>query len=265
MWIYDNTFILIYVGAVSFLLGAVMGSFLNCAAYRIAHNESFIKGRSHCTSCGHSLSVPDLVPIFSYIFLKGKCRYCGAKLSVRYPITELVFALMSLGLVLEFGITLLCLRNFILICCLFCLSIVDIESYTIPNGCLIIPAAAWAAYLPFSGMEIKDMLLHVLAGFVFGAGLLAVSLVLDKIMKKETMGGGDIKLIAVVGLYFGFAGSLFALIISCVLGLLTGALMKFIFKNQEKQIPFGPSISAAACFMLYAGSGIVEWYVGLIS
>lgn len=244
-----------------------MGSFLNCVAYRVAHNESFVKGRSHCTTCGHVLAPLDLVPIFSYIFLKGKCRYCGTKVSVRYPITELVFALMCLGLVLRFGLTFECLRNFIFICCLFCLSIVDIESYTIPDGCLIISAAAWAAYLPYEflkdGIGIKDVLLKVLAGVAFGAALLVISLVLDKILKKETMGGGDIKLIAVVGLYLGFVGSLFNLIISCALGLLLGALMKHIFKNQEKQIPFGPAISAAACFMLYAGNDLVDWYLRL--
>ena len=72
--IYGNTFIMIYSAAVCFILGAVMGSFLNCAAYRTAHGQSFIKGRSRCTSCGHELSVKDLFPIFSYIFLRGKCR-----------------------------------------------------------------------------------------------------------------------------------------------------------------------------------------------
>ena len=262
--IYGNTFIMIYSAAVCFILGAVMGSFLNCAAYRTAHGQSFIKGRSRCTSCGHELSVKDLFPIFSYIFLRGKCRYCGAKVSVRYPLTELFFALLTVGCLFRFDLTLLCLRNYIFICCLFYITLTDIESMIIPNGALIISAVAWALYLPFSGYGWLDILLYVAAGVAFGVGILLISLILDKVFKKESMGGGDIKLFAVCGLYFGFAGMLFTVIIACVIGLLFGLVYKKLRKG-EKAFPFGPSIAISSCLMLFIGQLFVSWYMGLIS
>ena len=96
MSIHDSRLILIYCCFVAAALGAVMGSFLNCAAWRIAHDQSFLKGRSRCPECGHVLGVPDLVPLFSWLFLRGKCRYCGAKVSVRYFLTELFMAVVTL-------------------------------------------------------------------------------------------------------------------------------------------------------------------------
>lgn len=261
--IYGNTFIMIYSAAVCFILGAVMGSFLNCAAYRTAHGQSFIKGRSHCTSCGHELSVKDLFPIFSYIFLRGKCRYCGAKVSVRYPLTELFFALLTVGCLFRFDLTLLCLRNYIFICCLFYITLTDIESCIIPNGALIISVVAWALYLPFSGYGWLDILLYVVAAVAYGGTILLISLILDKVLKKESMGGGDIKLFAVCGLYFGLVGMLFTVIFACVIGLITAPILKRV--KKEKQFPFGPSIAISSCLMLFIGQLFVSWYMGLIS
>ncbi len=261
--VYDNTFILVYSIAVAFLLGAAIGSFLNCAAYRICEGQSFIKGRSHCTSCGHELSFFDLIPVFSFIFLRGRCRYCKSKLSPRYLITELIFAALTVGCLLRFDLTLLCLRNYIFLCCLFCLTLTDLKSYIIPNGCIIISAAAWLLYLPFSGMGWKDILFSVIASVVYGGGILLISLLLDKLLKKESMGGGDIKLFAVVGLYFGLVGTLFAVIIACVLGLIFAAVIKKKSKEGKKPFPFGPAIAVSSVIMMFVGQSITNWYLGL--
>lgn len=141
--IHDNLYIGLYCAILAFIFGAVFGSFLNCASWRIAHGESFLHGRSHCTVCGHILSAPDLVPIFSWLFLGGKCRYCKAKISARYMLTELFFAVVSVASLLRWDLSVEYLRNMVFACCLFCLSLVDLESFEIPNGCLIISAAAW--------------------------------------------------------------------------------------------------------------------------
>ena len=262
--LYDSTAMLVFFCVVSFVFGAVMGSFLNCAAYRIAHNESFIKGRSKCPSCGHELSGLDLVPLFSWLFLRGKCRYCKSRISARYFFAELFFALLTVGCLLRFDLTLLCLRNYVFLCCLFCLSLVDLESYIIPNGCIIISVAVWAAYLPFSGMSWKNIGLSVLAGVVFGGGLLLISLVMDKILKKESLGGGDVKLYFAIGLYLGLIGTMFSLILACILGLLF-VLARKVTKKSGEQIPFGPSIAASAAIMLFCGDFFVNAYLKLIS
>ncbi len=262
--VYDSTALLVYFSIVSFLFGSVMGSFLNCAAYRIAHHESFIKGRSKCPSCGHELKVIDLIPLFSWLFLKGKCRYCKNKISAQYFFAELFFALLTVGCLLRFDLTFLCLRNYVFFCCLFCLSLVDLECFIIPNGCLIISVAVWAAYLPFSGMGWKEIGLSVLAGIVYGGGLLLISLVMDKILKKESLGGGDVKLYFVIGLYLGLLGTLFSLIIACIIGLLF-ALFRKVIKHKDGQIPFGPSIALSAPIMLFFGEFLVNGYLNLFS
>ena len=261
IWMSRGT--LLYFSALALILGAVFGSFLNCAAWRIAHGESFLRGHSRCPSCNHPLGVRDLVPVFSWLFQKGRCRYCGVKISVRYPLTELFFALVTLLCLLRFDLTILCLRNWIFLCCLFCLSLVDLESYIIPDGCLITAVAAWVLALPFLKPGWAEILRAVLAGLVFGGGILLLSLVMDKILKKESLGGGDVKLFAVVGLYLGFVGTLFSMLLSCVLGL--GFVMLLNRRGGKgRLIPFGPSISLAAGFMLLYGDGLVRWYLGLL-
>ena len=262
MFIYETTGLLIYTCVMTFLIGAVLGSFLNCAAWRIAHGESFLKGRSHCTSCGHTLGAADLVPVFSWLFLKGKCRYCGTKIPARYPLTELVMALLCLSCVLRWGLSLLALRNLILLCCLFCLSLVDLEIYEIPNSCLLIAAAAWLLYVPFSQTTVREALLQLLAMAVYGGGMLLFSLLFDRILKKDTLGGGDIKLFGLMGLYLGLLPSLFALLLSCLIGLLFYVIC--LRGRKGAMIPFGPSIAASLWLMLLAGEAFVGWYLGLM-
>ena len=264
MSIWIDRGVLIYCCVMAFALGAVFGSFLNCAAWRIAHGESFLRGHSRCPACGHALGLPDLVPIFSWLFQRGRCRYCGVKISVRYPLTELAFGLITLLCLLRFDLTVLCLRNWIFLCCLFCLSLVDLECYTIPDGCLLIAAGAWVAALPFLRPGWAEIGRSVLAGLVFGGGILLLSIVMDKLLGRESLGGGDVKLFAVVGLYLGFAGGLFAMLFSCVLGLLF-ALAQNRGGERGKPIPFGPSISLAAAAMLLWGEGLIHWYLGLLA
>ena len=262
MSIFATKGILLYSCFVALVFGACMGSFLNCAAWRIAHGENFLKGRSHCPDCGHALGLWDLFPVISWLLLRGKCRYCGKKISARYPLTELFFGAVTVACLLKFDLTVLCLRNYIFLCCLFCLSLVDLESYIIPDGCLILAAAVWFVTLPFLGMGWKAILLSVAAAVVFGGGLLGISLILDKVLKKESLGGGDIKLFAVMGLYLGFLSSLFAVILACILGLFLGRLRKKGGSGVER-IPFGPAIAAATSIMLLWGSGLAEWYLSL--
>ncbi len=166
---------------------------------------------------------------------------------------------------LRFDITVHCLRNYIFLCCLFCLSLVDLENYTIPDGCLLISAAVWLVALPFMGTSWRESLLHLLAGVIFGGGLLLLSLLMDRILKRDSLGGGDIKLYFVVGLYLGIAATLFSLLLACVLGLLFAFLRKRFGKAENEQIPFGPSIAAAAAVMLLFGDPMVRWYLGLLS
>ncbi len=249
-----------YCVVVAALLGAAFGSFLHCAAWRVARRESFLKGRSRCPECGHELGFIDLIPLFSWLFLRGRCRRCKAKIPVRYFLAELFFAALTVACLLRFGLSAEALRCWGFLCCLFLLSMVDLEIYEIPDGALIAAAAIWLATQPFLWNGWLDALLHVAAGVAFAALLLLASVVMDKVLKKESLGGGDIKLLAVIGLYLGFLPTLFCVILACILGLVQALATG---KTRGKQIPFGPALSAAAALMLFFGQRLAEIYLNL--
>lgn len=261
--IYDYGPMLVYFTVLAAVFGAVMGSFLNCAAWRIARGESFLKGRSRCPHCGHRLTATELVPVLSWLAQRGKCRSCGAKISVRYPLTELVFSVVSVCCLLRFDLTVLCLRNYIFLCCLFCLSLADLECLEIPDGCHIICIAAWTAAVPFTFISAFDTVLHLLSALLFGGGILGLSVLLDRALGRESLGGGDVKLLAVTGLYLGPVAALFSLILACVTGLLFYLLLSGRGKKGQP-FPFGPSISAGAALMLLFGEPLVRWYLNLL-
>lgn len=262
MSIYEYRPAMIFCVVVAAAFGAVMGSFLNCAAWRVARGESFVRGRSRCPGCGHELTARELIPVFSWLLQKGRCRACGQKVSARYPLTELGFALVTVLCLLRFDLTALCLRNYVFLCCLFLLTLTDLDAMLIPDGCHIASALAWAAALPFGFTGWRSVGLSLLAALVFGGGLLTVSLIMDRLLGRDTLGGGDIKLFAVVGLYLGFTGTLFALLIACVVALALNALLRR--RSADRAFPFGPAIALSAALMLLYGAPLVEWYQSLL-
>ena len=145
MSIYEYQPAMIFFIVLAAAIGGVAGSFLNCTAWRIVRGESFTMGRSRCPSCGHTLGAAELIPVCSWLFQKGRCKWCKEKISVRYPLTELSFSLITVLCLLRFDLTVLCLRNFLFLCCLFLLTLTDLEDMIIPDGCHIAAAAAWAA------------------------------------------------------------------------------------------------------------------------
>ena len=251
MSIYVDGFLLVYCIVLAFILGSVFGSFLNCVSDRIIAHEKWWTGRSKCDACGHTLGILDLFPVFSYIFLKGKCRYCGTKLSVTYVLSEGLLGVLFVVYVLIHGsIDLTMVRDLGLIACLYGLSLSDLKSYEIPDGFILFGIVWWLLF-SFS-------LDGLMSGVVIGGSILIITLVMEKILKKEAMGGGDIKLFFVVGLYLGILGSLFNVILACVVGLL------FVLIGRKNKIPFGPSISIATYISLLVGSQIVSWYMSLL-
>ncbi len=250
MSIFEDKFLLIYCLILAFILGSVFGSFLNCVTDRIINHEKWWTGRSKCDSCGHVLGILDLFPVFSYLFLKGKCRYCGAKLSVNYVLSETVLGVLFVGYIIIHGtIDLVLLRDLGLIACLYGLSLSDLKSYEIPNGFIIFGIIWWLIF-SFS-------LDGLISGVVISGSILIIAFIMEKILKKEAMGGGDIKLFFMVSLYLGLSISLFNIILACVVGLL------FVLIRKKDMIPFGPSISIATYVSLLVGSQVVNMYISL--
>ena len=148
---YLDTTALVYLLVLCVILGLCMGSALNCLAWRIANKKSWTKGKSICPACRHELHTRDLIPLLSYIFSKGKCRYCGEKISPRYPLTELGLAVIFVAVFLRYGFTLYTLDIMVLASCLFTLSLIDLDTMTIPDRFLIIPAVCQLVYAYYYG------------------------------------------------------------------------------------------------------------------
>lgn len=284
----------IYFYVLAALLGLVMGSFLNCFAYRYAHGESVAKGRSKCALCGHTLSAKDLFPVFSYIFLRGKCRYCGKKLPASYVIAELICAAAYISVLALYGITFTALKLLVFVSLLFTAAFTDLYSGLIPNRIIIIGIinAVVFSFIPFGApfsAALHNLLHTLLNGLSVSLPLLLLTLIFEKITKKDAMGGGDIKLIFMIGLYFDWKLNLLILIIACILGL-AFALLFLRGKNEDeaeeqaeggaaeeaheeecqKNAPaaghpfaFAPALCAAAWFAMLFGQPLVSWYLSL--
>lgn len=262
MILYLTHALTIYILTLAAVLGLVMGSFLNCLAWRLAHGESIARGRSHCAVCGHTLAARDLVPLFSWLFLRGRCRYCGEKISPRYPAAELVTALVYVSVLLRCDVSWQALRFLLLFSVLIAASLVDLEVGLIPDRLL----AAGAAGFLLLALPEGAAALPLLARGALGAASLFVPMLLlvllfDKLTGRDTMGGGDLKLLALLGLYFGWQLGLLLLILSCLLGLLLALILGKAKPNTP--FPFGPALAAAAWLTFLVGEPILNWYLGL--
>lgn len=252
-----------------FVIGLVMGSFYNVVIFRVPEGKSIIKPRSSCGSCGMVLKAADLVPVFSYLFLKGKCRYCKAPISVQYPLVELLSGLMFVVLYLKYGLTLELLFAIFLMSILLTVFFIDLKHQIIPNGLVltgliggavffvlrfwyqdaILDGAAW--YSPLLAMAVTS-------GFLFLVGLIG-----KLIYKQDAMGMGDVKIFLPIGLFLGLKLSIMALIFSIFIGGITGLILIVTkLKERKSQIPFGPFIVAGTFLALLFGQDILTWYLG---
>lgn len=251
------------------VVGLCLGSFLNCAAWRLSHGESVSRGRSHCALCGHTLGPAELIPLFSYAFLGGRCRWCGGHISARYPAVEAICAAAYVLCVVRFGLTFEALRAAVLTSLLLCLSLVDLDTLVIPDRFHVAGIIWWLVTLPLVALGKSGGFLQelwrlaadgLLGGFCIAVPLLLISLVMDRALGRESMGGGDIKLFFTVGLYLGPLPNLLNIIVSCIAGLIFG----IIGRAKGKAFPFGPSVSFAAFVTLLAGRPLLDWYLSLL-
>jgi len=254
-----TTYTLFWLG----VLGAVMGSFLNCAAWRMAHGESILTGHSHCGSCGERLTARDLVPIFSYLFHRGRCRRCGAKIPADCLISELAGALLFLGLGWRCDVTprLLMWLIFGSICLL--LALIDWNTRLLPDKLLLLAAVNRLVFLLVLQEPLKETLVSMLLGACsVSVPLLLLVLLMDRLLGRETMGGGDIKLLFVLGLYMDGLAMCLLLLTACVIGLAAGLALRA--KSPERGIPFGPAIVLAWYLVFMFGEPLLTWYRGLL-
>ncbi len=254
----------------TFLYGLLIGSFLNVCIYRIPKGESVVKPPSHCTNCGTRLTPLDLVPILSFIFLRGKCRHCGVKISPRYPMIELLTAFIFVSLFYRYGLKVEFFAAAYLMSILIAVFFIDLEHYIIPDGLVIaglIGGVPLVAYNFFYRVEMygdRDWWNPILGIFTGSGFLLIVALIGALIYRTEdAMGMGDVKIFAAIGIFLGWKMTVFALFASVVLsGVVSFILIVSKLKSRKDAIPLGPFIVLGTYITLMWGWDLFNlWYL----
>ncbi len=271
------------------LTGAVVGSFLNVVIYRLPQKKSIVKPRSMCPACGKQIAWYDNIPVFSYFILRGKCRNCKAAFSIRYAAVEALAAAVAVGLWWRFGMSLALAVHFVFAASLIAITFIDIDHRIIPNV-ISLPGIILAFLCSFLWPGFwRDSLIGLLAG---GGGLLVLSLMYSLIRRREGMGMGDVKLLAMLGAWLGWQCLPFVLLFASIQGVLATIIMVMVgvklkppLPDEEEEeteeaqqqsqgsleeqaetpflsaaIPFGPFLSLAAFEYLF----LAEWFYGLL-
>ncbi|GAB6267284.1 MAG: A24 family peptidase [Smithella sp.] len=244
----------------AFIFGAAIGSFLNVCIFRLPAETSIVKPRSQCPHCKHPLRYYDNIPLISFFFLRGKCRDCGGAISWRYPLVELITALLALLLFLKFGLTLSFLIYFIFTAVLIVITFIDLDHQIIPD---ILTLPGIPIFFLAAIFLVKIPWMEALIGLLIGGGvLLAIAFVYELLTKREGMGGGDIKLLAMIGGFLGWKSLIFILLFSSLAGAIVGITAMIIKKQDMKYaVPFGPFLSAAAVAYLFWGEAFMRLLV----
>ena len=245
------------LGTLSALLGAIVGSFLNVCVHRIPSGGSIIFPASHCPTCKHHIRFFDNIPIISYILLRGKCRNCNEKISRIYPLTELLTAVMSLFLFQKYGLSFEYLFSFVFTCTLIVVTFIDLKHQIVPDMITLpgIPLFALAAIFCMN-VTLMDSIIGILAG---GGFLLLVALGYKLLTKREGMGGGDIKLLAMLGGFLGWQSLWFVIMAASFIGAVAGiSVMICKGKDSRYAIPFGPFLSIGAVAYIFWGNMVMK-------
>jgi len=244
-------------------LGLAVGSFLNVCIYRIPQGESIFFPGSHCPCCGKKIKYYDNIPVLSFIILKGKCRFCGSKISIQYPLVELLTAVLFLGAYLWQGLSLAFASTIALGCLLIIVFFVDLKHRIVPD---VITLPGIAIGLGFALVSPQIRLLDSFLGLLIGGGVLYLLAILGELLfKKESMGGGDIKLAAMLGAFLGWQRLFLVFFLSALLGSIIGILAIHLSSRVKEQrtIPFGPFLALASIASLFWGETLVNAYLNL--
>lgn len=251
----------------AFILGIAIGSFLNVCIYRLPLRQSLTSGYSVCPSCGKRLTALDMLPILSCLILGGKCRYCKERISSQYPIVELLTGILYALLVVKFGLSIQLPFYAALLSMLIVITWIDIKHKIIPNGIVIAGLTVGVIQLAISFFSygLAHWSQYVIGFFAGGLPLLLIALFCTHVLKKDAMGGGDIKLMAFTGLIIGWK----LIIPSYFIGIIAAAIFGVIAlsagkKERRDEIPFGPFLSIGIIISIFFGNELIDWYLGLL-
>lgn len=241
-----------------FIMGLLIGSFLNVCIYRIPREESIAYPPSHCTVCGNRIKPYDLIPVLSWILLRGKCRYCGEKISIRYALIEMITGIFFALTYLKYGYTLECFKFIILIPFLIVIGMIDYDTTDVYAKTTWTGTAVGIIFIIvnfYYGLGIKT--------YIYG-GLLGGGVISLIILITRGMGWGDAEICLLSGVFLGLPSTILMLFMSFVIGGLSGVILIASGKKTRKDyIPFGPSIVAASIMTILIGNNIMNWYMNI--
>jgi leader peptidase (prepilin peptidase) / N-methyltransferase len=272
------------INAVVFVIGLIVGSFLNVCIVRMPRGGSIVSPPSHCPRCQSGIKFYDNIPLISFLLLRGKCRNCGEPISWRYPLVELTNALLYVGIVNEFWLGGEAFMMMALCSSLIVITVIDYDHMIIPDNITLPGMLVGLTLAPFFMSPLGDPLpfnlealiphagpyltgfLNSLIGLILGGGLLlSIGWAWEKLRHIEAMGGGDVKLMGMVGSFLGWKGALLTIMLGALTGSVVGVLLMVLKKHKMgKLIPFGPFLAAGALASAFYGPDIVLWYIGLI-
>jgi len=244
------------------LFGLVMGSFINVCIHRLPRNESIIHPSSHCPSCERPIRIYDNIPLISFILLKGRCRFCQAKIPLRYPWVEFIHGVGAISMAHQFSLSWAALIYFLFFSSLVAVAFIDLSHQIVPD---VITLPGMVCGLMASSMVLPPGFMGALVGLLVGGGLFYLIAILSVVLlKKEGMGGGDIKLIAMIGAFLGWQEVLITIFLAALLGSIVGlSLIVFCGRSRSDPIPFGPFLALGAVSSLFLGGEILKQYLSI--
>ncbi len=257
----DSVSLASWIGPVAaFLIGCCLGSFYNVVIYRWPKGESIVSPPSRCPACGTLIRWYDNIPVISFVLLRGRCRQCRQSISWRYPAVELLTGFMAAGLFRMFGWSASFFVFFVFGSLLVLIAFIDLDTFLIPDmlslGGLVLGLAAAAV---FPHMSWADAWIGALLG---GGFFFAVAWAYQRLRKQDGLGGGDIKLLAMIGAFIGWKGVLFTVFVSSLVGAAVGlAVMARSRQGLVTRLPFGPFLSLGAMSYVFWGERFTRWYL----
>ena len=243
------------------VIGLVIGSFLNVCIYRLQKNESISKPRSHCPNCKYQLKVWENIPVLSYILLRGKCSNCKIKISLRYPLVEILNATVFVVVFYYFDISIETFLLMIFFSIVIIITFIDIDVQLIPNNLLLISILPIMAYILIS--QSNSYLSHIIGAILLALLFLIIGYIGKLIYKVDSMGMGDVKYAGVIGLLLGWEKGILAFVIAFFSAAAIIVIMSMYKKLSRKQrIPFGPFLSIGCFVAFFWGKAILNWYLG---
>jgi len=259
------------IGSLMFLIGAIVGSFLNVCIVRLPQEQSVVIPRSHCQNCKKTISWHDNIPLMSYLFLRGRCRFCGNKFSFLYFFVELLTAVTFLLFYLYYGLTILLVPYLFMVCCFIIATLVDFKHRIIPDEVSVggmavglifslfipqlhhVPLDPQTLYIPY----LKSFGLSLMGVLIGGGAIYAMGILGDFLFKKESMGGGDIKLLAMIGAFLGWKMAILTFFIAPFFGAFYGIIEKL--RTNDTAIAYGPFLVIGALICLFKGDVLLNW------